>query len=327
MKEHPIIFTPANIRAILEGRKTQTRRVAKWKPREAGLNLDAASLSVGYYHTGVPSSGFVLRSMGGSCWNDRTYPLHCPYGVPGDRLVIYCKHETSKRRRIKGDPNISERGLHGGIRRSDLLADQVCGVRQEGTDRVVSPRGSQECQGLPDGQPISQQCEGDENRAPAGLHGVSRNAAIANFSISPSRRKAGEQQTGQSLLGDAGRKLARPAGARKTIREPDVQIHPAGARAHSMGDPEGILLATSGRTYFGRCPVLDPTTDGRLIVEITDVRVQRVQEISHRDAVTEGIAESPFVQTAFARLWNSINAKTHPWSENPWVWCLTFRKL
>jgi hypothetical protein len=89
LRERPILFSGAMVRAILDGRKTQTRRVAKWVPREAGLNLDAASLAVGHYFTGQPSSGFVLRSRGaGGCWNDRTHPLHCPYGVPGDRLWV-----------------------------------------------------------------------------------------------------------------------------------------------------------------------------------------------------------------------------------------------
>lgn len=87
MAERPIIFSGPMVRAILDGRKSQTRRIATFKPREEGLNLGFSGLSVGHYCTGVPTSGWVLCSRGGGgCWNDRTFPLHCPYGVPGDRL-------------------------------------------------------------------------------------------------------------------------------------------------------------------------------------------------------------------------------------------------
>ena len=88
MNERPILFSGPMVRAILEGRKTQTRRVCKFVPLHDGLNLQANSLQAGLYHTGWKDGPWVLRSMGGACWNDRTKPLRCPYGVPGDRLWV-----------------------------------------------------------------------------------------------------------------------------------------------------------------------------------------------------------------------------------------------
>jgi hypothetical protein len=78
------------VRALLEGRKTQTRRIVKWKvrPESSGVNLSASSFIAGFYHTGVASSGYVLWSMAMGCWNDRTYPIHCPYGEVGDKLWV-----------------------------------------------------------------------------------------------------------------------------------------------------------------------------------------------------------------------------------------------
>lgn len=90
IKERPILFSGQMVKAILAG-KTQTRRNVKWKmrPGEEGLNLGFSGLSLGHYCTGVPTSGWVLQSRGaGGCWNDRTYPLHCPYGEVGDRLWV-----------------------------------------------------------------------------------------------------------------------------------------------------------------------------------------------------------------------------------------------
>jgi len=86
--ERPILFSAPMVRAIQEGSKTQTRRVAKFKPRDEGFNLAFSGMHAGHYANGRPETGFVLRSSSGGCWNDRTFPLQCPYGQPGDRLVV-----------------------------------------------------------------------------------------------------------------------------------------------------------------------------------------------------------------------------------------------
>lgn len=91
MKETGILFKGFLVRKILAGVKTQTRRLARFEPYHEGAPADfsAAALQVGHYCTGVPTSGWVLRSRGaGGCWNDRTKPLHCPYGAAGDRLWV-----------------------------------------------------------------------------------------------------------------------------------------------------------------------------------------------------------------------------------------------
>ena len=88
MKEHGILFKAPMVRAILEGRKTQTRRLMKFIPLEPGLNLQASSLTLQEYFKGRPEYGYVLASRGaGSCWNNRTKPLLPPYAV-GDRLWV-----------------------------------------------------------------------------------------------------------------------------------------------------------------------------------------------------------------------------------------------
>ncbi|MDX7987827.1 hypothetical protein FE392_10865 [Xenorhabdus sp. 12] len=88
MKERSIIFNGDMVHAILDGRKTQTRRIAEFKLRENGYNLRFSGLRVGYYHNGMPSSGFVLRAADAGCWNDRTFPLHCPYGQISEQLWV-----------------------------------------------------------------------------------------------------------------------------------------------------------------------------------------------------------------------------------------------
>ncbi len=70
-KERPILFSGPMVRAILEGRKTQTRRVAKTSP--------SSSSSTGH---------FVHLSHGRSIETDERALPFCPYGQPGDRLWV-----------------------------------------------------------------------------------------------------------------------------------------------------------------------------------------------------------------------------------------------
>ena len=82
MTEHQIIFNGEMVRAILEGRKTQTRRVIKHQDAfDAGeiVCVDPDG-SVWQPHPGDPPHGQVLAPSG--------KPIRCPYGKVGDRLWV-----------------------------------------------------------------------------------------------------------------------------------------------------------------------------------------------------------------------------------------------
>lgn len=79
-----------------------------------------------------------------------------------------------------------------------------------------------------------------------------------------------------------------------------------------------------------------PREDARIILEVVSVRVERVQDISSRDAWNEGATcscTSPVPQCAgnidaFRNIWDSINAKRgYGWDANPWVWVVEFRQI
>ena len=110
----------------------------------------------------------------------------------------------------------------------------------------------------------------------------------------------------------------------------DCEIH---YRADGIPDFEG-----EEELIRWRPSIHMPRWASRILLEVTDVRVERLQDITEEQALAEGIkkhsdggyhvedgkhySDSPV--ESFACLWSSVGGN---WDANPWVWCVSFKRI
>lgn len=146
-------------------------------------------------------------------------------------------------------------------------------------------------------------------------------------------------------------------GDRLWVRETwaaDAQVDAVAPRDLSQGEPihypadgafrqTGCAMITLGK---GRPSIHMPRWVSRILLEITEVRVERLQDITEEQVLDEGIGDHRFTcdrpvepdgypacscgsigyVDAFAELWNSINGPG-AWDANPWVWVVEFKRV
>lgn len=252
IKERPILFSGAMVRAILEGHKSQTRRVVKPQPvvvcGKGGRAFHQPNGDL--YHRETPYGSNIITP--------------CPHGQPGERLWV----KETWGYRGTGDKWHS-------------------GVRQPWTDVFV--------------------------KYPADNSEATIRRPVDDESGIPRQRARLQDET--------------------------EEAHDEYINAFWRRWTPSIHM---------------PRWASRITLEITDVRVEQVQEISEADAEAEGLISDEFPiggeyirkyglegwehrhfrispVDAFERLWDSINAEraqgAFAWAQNPWVWCITFKRV
>ncbi|EPB6909293.1 hypothetical protein ACRRN9_004009 [Pseudomonas aeruginosa] len=142
-------------------------------------------------------------------------------------------------------------------------------------------------------------------------------------------------------------------GDRLWVREAwaaDAQVDAIAPSDLSQGEPiwypadlsvrqTGCSMISKGRV---RPSIHIPRWASRILLEITAVRVERLQDISEEQALAEGVRGEPCDHTrqacadigcwgdtakgAFGFLWESLNGEGS-WAANPWVWVVEFKRV
>ena len=114
--------------------------------------------------------------------------------------------------------------------------------------------------------------------------------------------------------------------------------HSEDGRIKSIAEPHRYSRRYAADGTEGFCgkwrpSIFMPRWACRLVLELTEVRVERLQECSEADAIAEGVkpcGHSSFHvdehTCSYKKLWESINGDGS-WAKNPWVWVLTFKRV
>lgn len=341
MKESPILFSAPMVLAILAGRKTQTRRIVKPQP-------DAS-----------------LGDAPGAAWNAGFVDVKCPYGDRGDRLWVRHRADIFPvyYKPIVGWEGLYAAGTDGRIYRMDRgEPEPLAGSpSSKGYLTVSLSRGTWEthaihkliCEAFYGPPPFAgaqvRHVDGDQtNNAPANLDWGSHEQNWQD-------RKA------------HGRGMGAEHHAAKLTPDQVAEIRGSKEPQRALAERFGVSQSTiwearNGRTWGEHAPaprnlpafrlwrpsIHMPRWASRLLLEVTDVRVQRLQEITEEDSRAEGV--SPFFElypeigrdqsllpgelcadaehrASFAVLWDEINGDRALFSSNPWVWAISFRRL
>lgn len=131
-------------------------------------------------------------------------------------------------------------------------------------------------------------------------------------------------------------------GDRLWVREA-FAVHPSQCTTIYRADWAGSTALPDGDIIKWKPPIHMPRWASRITLEITDIRVERLQDITEADALSEGIQKLPatgrFVVTKgdqylgltsgsaknmFQLLWETINGP-ESWEQNPFVWVIEFK--
>ena len=122
----------------------------------------------------------------------------------------------------------------------------------------------------------------------------------------------------------------------------DLTVEAGFQYRYAENPPEKIVTGYDAEGWFKRPSIHMPRAASRILLEVVDVRVEQLQDISEADAIAEGVEEGCFngyyvdyldrdyqfdnAVESFRSLWQSINGP-ESWKQNPWVWVVEFKRI
>ncbi len=176
--------------------------------------------------------------------------------------------------------------------------------------------------------------------------------AILAGTKTQTRRVVKDRHIGQidtsKLPGPAGWSRPMPYGQpgdRLWVRETwacfDSHVRPKSRIAYRSDTPDGEMVRVDAPW---KPSIHMPRWASRITLEVTGVRVERLQDISEADALAEGVEQvlkgrfriygretdgrdtDRSARTSYCSLWESINGPGS-WDANPWVWVIEFKRV
>jgi hypothetical protein len=334
MKEHPIIFSGEMVLAILEGRKTQTRRVVKPQP----ILMDSGI----WYPSSKPGDfrNKISLHYGNENHMRKGMPFDfSPYGQPGDSLWLTQGASFDKTipfeerfwsRVYKFDCwewfGTTNRKKYGLIKRDNKTwaTHRVSWELHNGA--------------IPNDLHVLHQCDTPWCVNPDHLY-IGTNADNVNDKVKCGRQaRVGGERNGQSVLNSSQVDEIRSLYWEQNVYQKDIGLR------FGIAQSQVSRIVKNKRWNITFYP---EKSIGHRLLEIVNIRVERVRDISENDAMSEGV--NPWkpenivlaeidarvrerhgwelnYRNSFHKLWNSINAKRgFGWEINPWVWVIEFQ--
>jgi len=313
MKERPILFSGPMVRAILEGRKTQTRRIA----------------DDGYFNDEVDRFNHGLGSR-----------IVCPYGQQGDRLIpamVLTGYDAKYAADIKGRLWSQSTGIWKPIKSH---------ISNSGYERTTLRKGGADVN-------VSVHvvvCEAWYGPAPKSIvKPCVRHLSGDRLDNAPENLDWGNYESNWLDRKAHGRGIHEDHHNAKCTMQKAEEMRVSGKSAWTLSkeynlSPKTIARILKNETWIPFDNRIDcsPRWASRITLEITDVRMERLQDISEKDALAEGLVSWPWqdglaygfaggaphgyatATGAFRALWDSINKDRASWESNPWVWVVEF---
>lgn len=335
--EKPILFNSEMVRAILEGRKTQTRRMLKHQFCEWD-DMSTEDIRVESFNPSVVDKNGEEKE-GPEIFG--AYDIHgeagikFPFGKPGDRLIVsmvlpisklYCAGSNGKIyskargewRELKPFKNqkgylsvclwIDNKKVTRHIHR--LICEAFHGKPEKNYLQVRHLDGNPE-NNIPDNLCWGTQEENWLDRKAHGNGIAGENHHAAKFTNEERAHIRWALERGLCSQRGAARALG--------VKQSSIQQLMKGCELLSSFTGEAIAIAN-------RIPLIT--------LEITDVKVERLQDISEEDAKAEGVkpilvppdgGSAPYT-IGFEDIWQRIYG-VQSWLDNPFCWAVEFKVL
>jgi len=320
--ERPIIFSGEMVRAILEGRKTQTRRIVKFHGQNT---LFFQSQAHHDFKTAIPckKGGWVfwdseytkaLQAFHDEVYSELRDGMKCPYGQPGS--VLSSRPKSAGWYDVRWEPGdewtriwLFDGGECWGYSPNDDPESVFLDIADSEKTLWKTP---------------GDQLWVRETWKPGAWLADDGLIAI-DYKASPEITSTPWVQIPDDYDGEKFNSLWISL---------CNELHSKGIEPY---DDEQYHWEHGKSPLKWRSSIFMPRWASRITLEIISVKIERLQDVSEEDAVAEGMFE-PYgcrsesglnyeMRSQFKNCWDSINRKKYPWESNPWVWVIEFKRI